>query len=122
MARTGLRDHEEAAGYHPVTVEFTTWDHKAYYPGTHEITLRITDKNSGQLLGVQLLGHWEGAIAKRADICAMALYQEMVVSDLLVDLSYSKAPRLAIRGMWCRWRPTTGSNTLDVNRLSGGSG
>ena len=97
MARTGLRDHEEAAGYHPVTVEFTTWDHKAYYPDTHEITLRITDKNSGQLLGVQLLGvqllgHWEGAIAKRADICAMALYQEMVVSDLLVDLSYSKAP------------------------------
>jgi NADPH-dependent 2,4-dienoyl-CoA reductase/sulfur reductase-like enzyme len=92
VARTGLRDHEaQAAGYHPVTVEFTTWDHKAYYPGAHEITLRITgDKNTGQLLGAQLLGHWEGAIAKRVDIFAMALYQEMAVPDLLqVDLSYT---------------------------------
>ncbi|MCL5972225.1 MAG: CoA-disulfide reductase, partial [Firmicutes bacterium] len=74
-----------------VTVECTTWDHKAYYPGAHEITLRITgDKNTGQLLGAQLLGHWEGAIAKRVDIFAMALYQAMAVSDLLqADLSYT---------------------------------
>ena len=92
VARTGLRDQEaQAAGYHPVTVECTTWDHKAYYPGAHEITLRITgDKNTGQLLGAQLLGHWAGAIAKRVDIFAMALYQAMAVSDLLqADLSYT---------------------------------
>lgn len=92
VARTGLRDDEaKAAGYHPVTVEFTTWDHKAYYPGAHEVTLRITgDGDTGKLLGAQLLGHWQGAIAKRIDIFAMALYHGMGVSDLLqADLSYT---------------------------------
>ncbi|MGH3205290.1 MAG: NAD(P)/FAD-dependent oxidoreductase, partial [Streptosporangiaceae bacterium] len=42
-ARTGLRDHEAAAaGFDPVTVGSQADDHKAYYPGSHRITMRIT--------------------------------------------------------------------------------
>jgi NADPH-dependent 2,4-dienoyl-CoA reductase/sulfur reductase-like enzyme len=34
VGRTGLRDAEaRRAGFDPVTVESTAWDHKAYYPG-----------------------------------------------------------------------------------------
>jgi NADPH-dependent 2,4-dienoyl-CoA reductase/sulfur reductase-like enzyme len=40
-ARTGLRDHEaRAAGFDPVTVGSQADDHKAYYPGSHRITMR----------------------------------------------------------------------------------
>src|SRR6476661_7496418 len=55
-ARTGLRDHEAAAaGYDPVTTETQADDHKAYYPGSHRITIRVTgDRATGQLLGTQL--------------------------------------------------------------------
>ncbi|PSR20478.1 MAG: CoA-disulfide reductase [Sulfobacillus acidophilus] len=92
IARTGLRDHEAvAAGYQPQTVEFTTWDHKAYYPGAHELTVRITgDRDTGRLLGAQMLGHWRAAVAKRIDVFAMALYHQMTVAQCLeVDLSYT---------------------------------
>ena len=40
---TGLRDHEAAAaGFDPVTVQSEADDHKAYYPGSHRITMRVT--------------------------------------------------------------------------------
>ena len=50
-ARTGLRDHEAAAaGYDPVTVQSEADDHKAYYPGSHRITMRFTgDRGTGRL-------------------------------------------------------------------------
>ncbi len=92
IARTGLRDHEAAAaGYQPRTVEFTAWDHKAYYPGARELTFRITgDRETGRLLGAQILGDWQAGVAKRVDIFAMALYHQMTVAQLLaVDLSYT---------------------------------
>ena len=42
-ARTGLRDHEAApAGFDPVTVGSEADDHKAYYPGSHRLTMRVT--------------------------------------------------------------------------------
>jgi NADPH-dependent 2,4-dienoyl-CoA reductase/sulfur reductase-like enzyme len=91
-ARTGLRDHEaRAAGFDPVTVGSAADDHKAYYPGSHRITMRVTgDRNSGRLLGLQLFGHKNAEIAKRVDIAATAIFHGMTVeavSDL--DLSYT---------------------------------
>jgi NADPH-dependent 2,4-dienoyl-CoA reductase/sulfur reductase-like enzyme len=91
-ARTGLRDHEaRAAGYDPVTVQSEADDHKAYYPGSHRITMRVTgDRRSGRLLGMQLFGHKHAEIAKRIDIAATAIFHGMTVravSDL--DLSYT---------------------------------
>ena len=91
-ARTGLRDHEAAAaGFDPVTVESAADDHKAYYPGSHRIAMRVTgDRVTGRLLGLQLFGHKDAGIAKRIDIAATAIFHDMTVeavSDL--DLSYT---------------------------------
>jgi NADPH-dependent 2,4-dienoyl-CoA reductase/sulfur reductase-like enzyme len=91
-ARTGLRDHEAAAaGYDPVTVQSEADDHKAYYPGSHRITMRFTgDRGTGQLLGVQLFGHRHAEIAKRIDIAATAIFHAMTVDGLSdLDLSYT---------------------------------
>ena len=91
-ARTGLRDHEAAAaGYDPVTVQSGADDHKAYYPGSHRITMRFTgDRATGQLLGAQLFGHRHAEIAKRIDIAATAIFHAMTVDGLSdLDLSYT---------------------------------
>jgi NADPH-dependent 2,4-dienoyl-CoA reductase/sulfur reductase-like enzyme len=91
-ARTGLRDHEAtAAGYHPVTITAGADDHKAYYPGSHRIAMRVTgDRTTGRLLGMQLFGHQHAEIAKRIDIAATAIYHGMTVDGLSdLDLSYT---------------------------------
>jgi len=91
-ARTGLRDHEAApAGFDPVTVGAEADDHKAYYPGSHRITMRVTgDRATGRLLGVQLFGHRHAEIAKRIDIAATAIFNGMTVDAISeLDLSYT---------------------------------
>jgi len=93
-ARTGLRDHEAAAGFDPVTTESAADDHKAYYPGSHRITIRVTgDRTTGRLLGMQLFGHKNAEIAKRTDIAATAIYHGMTV-DAVSDLDLSYTPPL----------------------------
>jgi NADPH-dependent 2,4-dienoyl-CoA reductase/sulfur reductase-like enzyme len=95
VARTGLRDHEaRSAGFDPVTVESQADDHKAYYPGSHRITMRVTgDRGTGRLLGLQLFGHKNAEIAKRVDIAAAAIYHAMTV-DAVSDLDLSYTPPL----------------------------
>ncbi len=91
-ARTGLRDHEaRAAGFDPITVSSEADDHKAYYPGSHRITMRFTgDRQTGRLLGVQLYGSKDAEIAKRIDIAAAAIFHNMTVDGLSdLDLSYT---------------------------------
>ncbi|HEY1345874.1 MAG TPA: FAD-dependent oxidoreductase, partial [Streptosporangiaceae bacterium] len=94
-ARTGLRDHEaQAAGLDPVTVGSEADDHKAYYPGSHRIQMRITgDRLTGKLLGMQLFGHRHAEIAKRIDIAAAAIFHHMTV-DAVSDLDLSYTPPL----------------------------
>jgi NADPH-dependent 2,4-dienoyl-CoA reductase/sulfur reductase-like enzyme len=94
-ARTGLRDHEAApAGFDPVTVASQADDHKAYYPGSHRITMRVTgDRATGRLLGLQLFGHRHAEIAKRIDIAATAIFNHMTV-DAVSDLDLSYTPPL----------------------------
>jgi len=91
VARTGLRDQEaQAAGFDPLTVGSVQFDHKAYYPGTHQLDIRITgDRSSGQLLGAQLVGD-RAEVAKRIDIPANALFHHMTMDGLSdLDLSYT---------------------------------
>ncbi|RLC11139.1 MAG: CoA-disulfide reductase [Deltaproteobacteria bacterium] len=91
-ARTGLREHEASeAGFDPLTVMQTTWDHKVYYPGAKEMHIRLTgDRSTGRLLGAQLVGHRESEVSKRVDIVATALYHGMAVKELCdLDLSYT---------------------------------
>jgi NADPH-dependent 2,4-dienoyl-CoA reductase/sulfur reductase-like enzyme len=94
-ARTGLRDHEAvAAGFDPVTAGSEADDHKAYYPGSHRIAMRITgDRQTGRLLGMQLFGHKNAEIAKRVDIAATAIFHGMTV-DAVSDLDLSYTPPL----------------------------
>ncbi len=91
-ARTGLRDHESAtAGFDPATVASEADDHKAYYPGSHKIAMRYTgDRRTGQLLGLQLVGHLGSEIAKRIDIAATAIFNQMTIEGISeLDLSYT---------------------------------
>jgi NADPH-dependent 2,4-dienoyl-CoA reductase/sulfur reductase-like enzyme len=93
VARTGLRDSEAAeAGLDLLTVGSVQDDHKAYYPGAHQLQLRITgDPTSGQLLGAQLVGDHPAEVAKRIDIPAGALFHHMTL-DRLSDLDLSYTP------------------------------
>jgi NADPH-dependent 2,4-dienoyl-CoA reductase/sulfur reductase-like enzyme len=91
-ARTGLREREAlGAGYNPVSTTATPDDHKAYYPGAHPITIRVTgDTTTGSLLGAQLVGARGTEIAKRVDTYAAAIFHRMTVDDLSqLDLSYT---------------------------------
>jgi NADPH-dependent 2,4-dienoyl-CoA reductase/sulfur reductase-like enzyme len=94
-ARTGLRDHEaRAAGLDPVTIGSEADDHKAYYPGSHKITMCVTgDRPTGRLLGMQLFGHKNAEIAKRIDIAATAIFNNMTI-DAVSDLDLSYTPPL----------------------------
>ncbi len=92
VARTGLRDNEAVqAGFDPLTVETTSWDHKVYYPGAHEMHIRVTgDRKTGRLLGAQMVGHSQSEVAKRIDVFATALFHGMRVDELNdLDLSYT---------------------------------
>jgi NADPH-dependent 2,4-dienoyl-CoA reductase/sulfur reductase-like enzyme len=92
VARTGLCDQDAAAaGFDPVTVGSVEFDHKAYYPGAHQLHLRITgEKTSRRLLGAQLVGHQDAEVAKRIDIPATALFHHVTVEGLSdLDLSYT---------------------------------
>lgn len=53
--------------------------------------VRVTgDRQSGRLLGAQMLGHYQGEVAKRIDIFATALFHGMRVDELNnLDLSYT---------------------------------
>jgi NADPH-dependent 2,4-dienoyl-CoA reductase/sulfur reductase-like enzyme len=92
IARTGLREAEaEQAGFQSRTVEFETWHHKVYYPGAHPLRFRVTgDVRTGQLLGAQIIGHYQGEVAKRVDIFAAAIHHGMTVEQMSdLDLSYT---------------------------------
>jgi NADPH-dependent 2,4-dienoyl-CoA reductase/sulfur reductase-like enzyme len=91
-ARTGLRDIEaQEAGINSFTDQFETWDHKVYYPGAENMSIRITgDQTTGRLLGAQILGHRKSEVSKRIDIFAAAIFSKMTVEQLSdLDLSYT---------------------------------
>ncbi len=90
IARTGLgEDEAREVGFEPVcaTVASTTRAH--YYPDAAWATVKVVaERESGRLLGAQIVSEEGGA--KRIDVFAMALWQGIMVQDLLnVDLSYA---------------------------------
>jgi len=90
VARTGLSTREaDRAGFRYVaaTVESTT--RAGYYPGAGPITVKLlAEERSGRVLGAQIIGR-EGA-AKRIDVLATALWNEMTAEELTgLDLSYA---------------------------------
>lgn len=92
IAGTGLT--EAAAwqeGFTPLVTDLRVPHHKAYYPGAHELRIRVIgDVRTGRLLGAQIVGHWQAEVAKRIDIVATALFHGMLVDGLNdLDLSYT---------------------------------
>jgi NADPH-dependent 2,4-dienoyl-CoA reductase/sulfur reductase-like enzyme len=92
VARTGLREGEaREAGFDPLTISGTYWDHKVYYPGAQSVHLLLTgDRTTGRLLGAQMVGAVQTEVAKRIDVVATALFHDMTVEALSdLDLSYT---------------------------------
>jgi NADPH-dependent 2,4-dienoyl-CoA reductase/sulfur reductase-like enzyme len=90
VARTGLQEKElKPLGYDYVAEKIRSRTRAGYYPGAGTITVKLlAEKNSGRLLGAQIVG-MEGA-AKRIDVIATALTAGMTVADLIdLDLSYA---------------------------------
>jgi NADPH-dependent 2,4-dienoyl-CoA reductase/sulfur reductase-like enzyme len=90
VGRTGL-DQEEAAaaGFDSVAVAVDSTTRAGYYPGAKPIKIKLlAESRTGRLLGAQIVGG-EGA-AKRIDVLATALWNDMTVDELQsIDLSYA---------------------------------
>jgi NADPH-dependent 2,4-dienoyl-CoA reductase/sulfur reductase-like enzyme len=90
IARTGLLEVEaEAAGFSAVSVTIESTTRAGYYPGATPISVKmLAERGTGRLLGAQLVGR-EGS-GKRVDVCAVAVWQEMTVGEMMhLDLGYA---------------------------------
>lgn len=92
VARTGLKEDEaRRAGFDPVSVMVEVDDHKAYYPGSRRVCMRLcADRASAKVLGVQMFGHKDSEVAKRIDTASAAIFSSLTVLELSdLDLSYT---------------------------------
>jgi NADPH-dependent 2,4-dienoyl-CoA reductase/sulfur reductase-like enzyme len=90
VARTGLSEQEaEDAGFCYVTAKVDSTTRAGYFPGAQPIRVKMTaEERTGRLIGAQIVGR-EGA-AKRIDVLATAIWNEMHVDEILgLDLSYA---------------------------------
>lgn len=90
VARTGLNEREARdAGFQYETTTVESTSRAGYYPGATPITVKVVvEKGTGRLLGGQIVGR-EGA-AKRVDVLATAIWNEMRVEEILqLDLGYA---------------------------------
>lgn len=90
VARTGLSEREATdAGFRFVAVSTDSTTRAGYFPGAQPIRVKmIAERRTGRLLGAQIVGR-EGA-AKRIDVLATAIWNEMGVDEVLgLDLSYA---------------------------------
>jgi len=90
VARTGLSEAElEPLGlqWEQAVIESTT--RAGYFPGAEPMTVKVlAERRSGRLLGAQIVGR--GGSAKRIDVFATALWNQMTVAEMLnMDLSYA---------------------------------
>ena len=90
IARTGLKEREAAAaGFDYVTATIRSDSRAGYYPGARQMTVKVlAERGTGLLLGGQIVGR-EGA-AKRVDVLAVALWNEMTADEITgLDLGYA---------------------------------
>ena len=90
VARTGLAlDEAKQAGFQPVSVTVKTRSRAHAHPGSTPIQVHMVgDKNSGRLLGVQMVGR-EG-VAHRINAPAVALHAKMPATAFSqADLAYA---------------------------------
>lgn len=97
ISRTGLTELEtKEAGLPFVTATVDSSTAAYYWPEAEDMTLKVlAEKGSGRLLGAQIVGGDRSA--KRIDVFAAALWNEMSADDMMdMDLSY--APPFS--GVW----------------------
>jgi NADPH-dependent 2,4-dienoyl-CoA reductase/sulfur reductase-like enzyme len=90
IARTGLGTREATeAGLTPIVTSIDAGTRAHYYPESSPMTvLLVTEDGTGRLLGGQIVGG-PGA-GKRIDVLAAALWNGMLVDDLVqMDLAYA---------------------------------
>jgi NADPH-dependent 2,4-dienoyl-CoA reductase/sulfur reductase-like enzyme len=90
VGRTGLLEAEaRAAGFQPVSVTVRSTTRAGYFPGAVPIIVKmIAERRTGRLLGAQLVGR--AGTGKRVDVCAVALWNEMTVEEMIgLDLGYA---------------------------------
>lgn len=88
--RTGLSEEQaKAAGYNVITVVCVTDDKAHYYPDSDAfVTKLIADRDSGKLLGMQVIG--AGAVDKMTDIAVVGISAGLTLSDFdTLDLAYA---------------------------------
>lgn len=89
-ARTGLSSREaDEAGFGYVSTWTASTTKAGYFPGHQSIRIKLlAERRLGRLLGAQIVGG-DGA-AKRIDVFATAIWNEMTVGELLsMDLAYA---------------------------------
>ncbi|MEU4159196.1 FAD-dependent oxidoreductase [Actinoplanes sp. NPDC026670] len=90
VARTGLSSKEaDAAGFRFVTATVESTNRAGYFPGAVPMTVKvIAEKDTGLLLGAQIVGRAEAA--KRIDAFAVAVWNRMTVTEMTaLDLGYA---------------------------------
>jgi len=90
VARTGLTLQEAAdAGFDPASVTITTRSRAHAHPGAVDIHVHaVGDRNTGRLLGAQMVGR-EG-VAHRINAAAVALHAKLTVDEFAQsDLAYA---------------------------------
>ncbi|MGH4125544.1 MAG: FAD-dependent oxidoreductase [Clostridium sp.] len=89
VAYTGLSEKEALKEGYEVAVCHNIKPDKATYYGGEEMTIKaVADKNTGKLLGVQIVG--TNGVDKRIDVFATAITYGAVVEDLFhLDLAYA---------------------------------
>ena len=88
--RTGLTEEQaRAAGYDAITVTCVTDDKAHYYPGASTfVTKLIADRESHELLGIQVLGG--GSVDKMVDIAVTGIAMGAKVEDFdTLDFAYA---------------------------------
>ncbi|MDK2782200.1 MAG: hypothetical protein PWR13_1228, partial [Archaeoglobi archaeon] len=89
-ARTGLSEKEAKKEGFDVFVSYVhPYSHATYYPGAERMTIKlIVEKNSGRVLGAQIIG--KKGVDRRIDVLATAIQSGMSAEDLFnLDLAYS---------------------------------
>ncbi|GAB6098336.1 FAD-dependent oxidoreductase [Halanaerocella petrolearia] len=94
-ARTGITAKEaKEEGYEIVTSTIKAGNHAGYYPNYTKIKIKlIVEEESGQILGAQVIG--ESGVAKRIDVLATAIYNQMEAKEL-IDLDLAYAPPFSV--------------------------
>ncbi|MEZ0346639.1 MAG: FAD-dependent oxidoreductase [Infirmifilum sp.] len=90
IARTGLTEEKaRREGFNPLSVTISSNSRASYYPGAATITVKlIADKDSGRLLGAQVVGG-DGVLA-RINTLAVLIEKHATVTDAFFsDLAYA---------------------------------